>query len=123
MKGPFDDHVWQLKHTYGRRHFNACHHGHDALSHALRTRGPCIPIGNIPGLKHDHRDSRFQRDIDDVTGVSLSPTQESHSRTIYKALSRLVYNTSMLPKQTNLYLYLCFVYVRPCIIRSCFEKS
>ena len=30
--------------------FNACHHGHDAQSHALRTRGPCIPIGNFPGL-------------------------------------------------------------------------
>ena len=30
--------------------FNACHHGHNAQSHALRTRGPCIPIGNFPGL-------------------------------------------------------------------------
>ena len=26
--------------------FNACHHGHNAQSHALRTRGPCIPISN-----------------------------------------------------------------------------
>ena len=30
--------------------FNACHHGHDAQSLALRTREPCIPIGNFPGL-------------------------------------------------------------------------
>ena len=30
--------------------FNACHHSHDAKSHALRTRGPCIPIGNFRGL-------------------------------------------------------------------------
>ena len=30
--------------------FNACHHGHNSQSHALRTRGPCIPIGNFPGL-------------------------------------------------------------------------
>ena len=42
--------VWQLKHTYGTSFFNACHHGHGAQSHALRTRGPCIPIGNFPGL-------------------------------------------------------------------------
>ena len=34
--------------------FNACHHGHDAQSHVLRTRGPCIPIGNFPGLNIQH---------------------------------------------------------------------
>ena len=44
MKGPFDDHVQYAI-------FNACHHGHNAQSHALRTGGPCIPIGNFPGLK------------------------------------------------------------------------
>ena len=52
----------------------------------LRTRRRvCICIGSTRcrGM-HMHDHSRFQRDIDDVTGVSLSlsTTHKSHSRTI-----------------------------------------
>ena len=51
MKRPFDDHVSVAAKSHVRYAiFNACHHGHNAQSNALRTRGPCIPIGNFPGL-------------------------------------------------------------------------
>ena len=40
--------------------FNACHHGHTAKSHALRTRGPCIPIGNFPGLVTSRQSLSFE---------------------------------------------------------------
>ena len=52
----------------------------------LRTRRRvCICIGSTRCRgNHMHDHSRFQRDIDDVTGVSLSlsTTHKSHSRTI-----------------------------------------
>ena len=51
MKGPFDDHVWQLKHTHGTPFLMLVTMVTTPWqSHALRTRGPCIPIGNFPGL-------------------------------------------------------------------------
>ena len=49
-EGPFDD-VCGWESTCTVRHFfNACHYGHDPQSHALCTRGPCIPIGHFQGL-------------------------------------------------------------------------
>ena len=53
----------------------------------LRTRRPVRSTRRRGNHMHDH--SRFQRDIDDVTGVSLSlstTTHKSHSRTIWEAL-------------------------------------
>ena len=52
MKGPFDDVCVSAKAYVRHAIFNACHHCHDAESHALRTCGPCIPIGNFPGLEY-----------------------------------------------------------------------
>ena len=57
-----------------------------ALTDRLRTRRRVGSTRRRGNHMHDH--SRFQRDIDDVTGVSfslslsLSPSHKSHSRTI-----------------------------------------
>ena len=57
-------------------------HEFRALTDRLRTRRRVGSTRRRGNHMHDH--SRFQRDIDDVTGVSLSlsPSHKSHSRTI-----------------------------------------
>ena len=60
----------------------------------LRTRRRVGSTRRRGNHMHDHW--RFQRDIDDVTGVSLSTTHKSHSRTI------IIGSTSALPIMTPL---------------------
>ena len=50
LKERFDDECVAVKAHLWCANFNACYHGHDAQCHALRTRGPCISIGNFAGL-------------------------------------------------------------------------
>ena len=63
----------------------------------VRTRGRVGSAHRRGNHMHDH--SRFQRDIDYVTGVSLSlsPSHKSHWRTILRKRFRASYNTSGMP--------------------------